>query len=404
MIIPRGVTLICGGGFHGKSTVLRTLAMGVYDKIQGDGRELCITVYDALSVRAEDGRYVSNCNITAFMSSTSFFMNGHDARKVGNPNQDVITQGDEHYLAFPTNHMFSTKEASGSTSQASNVMEAIEFGATALLIDEDVSAANFMARDGRMRALVKDETITPLLYRVNGLYRTRHISSVIVIGGIGDWLDVPDNVILMDKHYQVNDALQRARSISHQFSYSHIQYGGRGVVHRLEWKKYDDGKNDKMVHHNEESQISWLVVDDINPRDRCIYNAQRFACGNLKLFDGGDGKFSISVYDHPYHNTSIMNIQGEASTVAHETCPEGDNEQISNLSRAQQDQHDDIQNSDEEDENEDDFGTVDLSKCEQIAGKMWQVVGCALAVKWMIQTSAISPNSSIKSLMDTFYV
>ena len=76
---------------------------------------------------------------------------------------------------------------------------------------------------------MKDETITPLLYRVNELYQSRQISSVIVIGGLGDWLDVPDNVILIEKHYQVNDALQRARSISHQFSYIHIQYGGRGV-------------------------------------------------------------------------------------------------------------------------------------------------------------------------------
>jgi hypothetical protein len=136
--------------------------------------------------------------------------------------------------AVDTQH-FSSRDSSGSTSQAANVAEAIEMGASALLIDEDVSAANFMARDGRMRALVMDESITPLLYRVNGLYNTHGISSVVVVGGVGDWLDVPDNVILLDK-YVASDATKKARSISYQFSYGHVQYAGRGVVHRLEWE------------------------------------------------------------------------------------------------------------------------------------------------------------------------
>ena len=105
-------------------------------------------------------------------------------------------------------------------------------GASALLVDEDVSAANFMARDGRMRALVADESITPLLYRVNGLYNSHGISSVIVVGGVGEWLDVPNNVILLDK-YIASDATKKAESISRQFSYGHVQYAGRGVVHRL---------------------------------------------------------------------------------------------------------------------------------------------------------------------------
>jgi hypothetical protein len=109
-------------------------------------------------------------------------------------------------------------------------------GATALLVDEDVSAANFMARDGRMRSLVMDESITPLLYRVNGLYSTHRISSVVVVGGVGDWLDVPNTVILLNR-YIASDATKKAASVSYQFSYGHVQYGGRGVVHRLEWDK-----------------------------------------------------------------------------------------------------------------------------------------------------------------------
>jgi hypothetical protein len=185
-----------------------------YDKIPGDGREFCVAVPDAVTVRAEDGRYVNNCNIRAFISNL--------------PTPPGVEK------ALDTQH-FSSRDSSGSTSQAANVSEAIEMGATAMLVDEDVSAANFMARDGRMRALVMDESITPLLYRVNGLYNTHGISSVVVVGGVGDWLDVPHNVILLNK-YVASDATKKAQSISYQFSYGHVQYGGKGMVHRLEWE------------------------------------------------------------------------------------------------------------------------------------------------------------------------
>lgn len=215
LVIPRGITLIVGGGYHGKSTMLRCIAAGVYNKCFGDGRELCVTVEDAVTVRAEDGRYVNNCNISAFISNL--------------PTPPGVVS------ALDTSH-FSTGEASGSTSQAANVVEAIEMGASSLLVDEDVSAANFMARDGRMRAMVMDESITPLLYRVNGLYDSIGISSIVVVGGVGDWLDVPHNVILMDR-YLCKDATAKARSVSRQFSHGHVQYAGRGVVHRLEWDK-----------------------------------------------------------------------------------------------------------------------------------------------------------------------
>jgi Predicted ATPase of the ABC class len=213
LIVPGGITLICGGGYHGKSTTLHAIAMGVYDKIPGDGREYCVSVSSAVTVRAEDGRYVNNCNISAFISNL--------------PTPPGVSK------ALDTQH-FSSSDASGSTSQAANVVEAMELGATAMLVDEDVSAANFMARDGRMRALVMDESITPLLYRVNGLYQTHKISSVVVVGGVGDWLDVPHNVLLLDK-YVARDATKKAQSISYEFSYGHVQYAGRGVVHRLEW-------------------------------------------------------------------------------------------------------------------------------------------------------------------------
>lgn len=47
--------------------------------------------------------------------------------------------------------LFRTPDASGSTSQAANIQEALELGATALLLDEDVCATNFMIRDARMQ-------------------------------------------------------------------------------------------------------------------------------------------------------------------------------------------------------------------------------------------------------------
>jgi hypothetical protein len=221
--------LIVGGGYHGKSTLLRCIAAGVYNKLPGDGREWCVSVDDAVVVRAEDGRPVQNCNISAFISNLPAGTKAAAATT-------TATEGTAtRQTAMDTAH-FSTDEASGSTSQASNVVEAIETGASALLVDEDVSAANFMARDGRMRALIQDESITPLLYRVNGLYDALGISSIVVVGGVGDWLDVPHHVILMDK-YLCQDATEKARSVSKQFSHGHVQYGGRGVVHRLEWDK-----------------------------------------------------------------------------------------------------------------------------------------------------------------------
>lgn len=147
----------------------------MYDKVPGDGREFCVTVPLTTTIRAEDGRYVQNCNISAFISNLPTLPG------VGSPVDTVH---------------FSSAEASGSTSQAANVSEAIEMGAKVFLVDEDVSAANFMARDGRMRALVMDESITPLLYRVNGMYKTLGISSVVVVGGVGDWLGKCQNDFL----------------------------------------------------------------------------------------------------------------------------------------------------------------------------------------------------------------
>ncbi|MDH5327076.1 MAG: ABC-ATPase domain-containing protein [Gammaproteobacteria bacterium] len=188
MGIPKGISLIVGGGFHGKSTLLHALERGVYNHIPGDGREQVVCDAAAVKVRAEDGRAVSLVNISPFIDRLPF-------------DRDT--------------HRFSTENASGSTSQAANIIEAFQCGTRVLLIDEDTSATNFMIRDDRMQALVAQdkEPITPLLYRVRELYDQHGVSSVIVMGGSGDYFDVADTVIMMDT-YAPKDVTQAAKSLA----------------------------------------------------------------------------------------------------------------------------------------------------------------------------------------------
>jgi len=321
MIIPRGVTLIVGGGYHGKSTLLMALSLGIYDKIPGDGRELCVTHTDALSVRAEDGRYVNNCNVSAFITNLP---------TGGNTNK------------------FSTKDASGSTSQAANVIEGLECGTTALLVDEDVSAANFMARDGRMRAMIMDEPITPLLYRVNGLYLSKehNVSTVIVVGGVGEWLDVADAVVLM-KDYVAYDGLEKARSVSYQFSYNHVQYGGRGVVHRLPWEV----KVDTNAAGANEKELVTLSPLRRKPRVEKFHNVA------VHLLDSGSSRLRF------YPDTDSSNTTSN-------------------------------------DEDDEDNGIADMSKCSQLLGNASeQLYGCGICVLWLLKESANNPGDDILDLL-----
>ncbi|OAG28242.1 ABC-ATPase domain-containing protein [Thermodesulfatator autotrophicus] len=185
--IRPGVTLIAGGGFHGKSTLLRALELGIYNHVPGDGRELVVTSPLAVKIRAEDGRKITGVDISPFINNLPL---GIDTRS------------------------FTTDCASGSTSQAANIMEALELSADVLLIDEDTSATNFMIRDRRMQMLVskEKEPITPFIDRVRELYENFGVSSIIVVGGCGDYLDVADTVIVMD-NYLPQDATIRAREI-----------------------------------------------------------------------------------------------------------------------------------------------------------------------------------------------
>jgi predicted ABC-class ATPase len=195
--IPAGVTLIVGGGFHGKSTLLDAVAMGVYPHQPGDGRERVATIPEAVVIRAEDGRSVRSADISAFLGA--------------------LPSG-----ALSRN--FTTDKASGSTSQASAIVEALEVGAKLLLLDEDRCATNFMVRDGRMQRLVPRpaEPIIPFLDRVRELYEQFGISTLLVTGGSGDYLEVADKVIRMDA-YIPQDATAAAREIAEQTSSMRIR-------------------------------------------------------------------------------------------------------------------------------------------------------------------------------------
>ena len=175
MGIPKGVTLIVGGGYHGKSTLLKALELGVYNHIAGDGREYVITDRTAVKIRAEDGRSIRKTDISMFIN--------------GLPNGKDTTA-------------FSTEDASGSTSQAANVVESLETGASLLLMDEDTSATNFMIRDDLMQRVIRRELepITPFIDRIRELYSKYGVSTVIVAGSSGTYFHIADHIVQMDRY------------------------------------------------------------------------------------------------------------------------------------------------------------------------------------------------------------
>lgn len=191
MGIRKGITLIVGGGYHGKSTLLKALEFGVYNHIAGDGREYVITDSTAVKLRAEDGRSIKKTDISMFINDLP---NGKD-----------------------TTHFY-TEDASGSTSQAANVVEAMEAKAGVMLIDEDTSATNFMIRDELMQRVIhRDmEPITPFIERIRELYEEEGISTVIVAGSSGAYFHIADCIVQMDR-YMPKDITQTAKKEAEQF-------------------------------------------------------------------------------------------------------------------------------------------------------------------------------------------
>jgi predicted ABC-class ATPase len=223
--IPAGVTLIVGGGYHGKSTLLQAIELGVYNHIPGDGREGVVTDPTAVKIRAEDGRSVAGVNISPFINQ--------------------LPQG-------KSTVQFSTPNASGSTSQAANIIEAIEAGTQLLLVDEDTAATNFMIRDRRMQALIAkaDEPITPFIDKVRQLYTDYGISTILVMGGSGDYFDVADTVIAME-NFQAREVTQEAQAIAQQYPTDRRPEGGKTfgalTARRLAPDSLDSSRGHKAV-------------------------------------------------------------------------------------------------------------------------------------------------------------
>ena len=204
MGVPKGVTLIVGGGFHGKSTLLQAIELGVYNHIPGDGREYCVTNQNAAKIQASSGRSVVKTDISSFI-------------------KNIPTKGNTA--------SFSTSNASGSTSQAAFIAESIEAGAKLLLMDEDTCATNFMFRDRRMQELVtkKDEPITTFVDRVRELFEKQSISTILVMGGSGDYFDVADNVIQMTE-FEPSEVTLDAHKIAQSFSTGRAKEGEGAFV------------------------------------------------------------------------------------------------------------------------------------------------------------------------------
>ncbi len=261
MGIPRGVTLIVGGGYHGKSTLLKALERGVYNHVPGDGRELVVTVDTAVKIRAEDGRRIEKVNISPFISNLPF---GKDTTR------------------------FSTDDASGSTSQAANIIEALEIGAQLLLMDEDTCATNFMIRDHRMQELVakEKEPITPFLDKVRQLYEELGVSTILVIGGSGDYFDVADTVIMMDE-YRPRDVTAQARAIAEKYRAERKPEGGdrfgdltprRPLPESLDPSK---GKRDVKLKARDVDEIQFGLHEiDLSAVEQIVSRSQTRAIGH----------------------------------------------------------------------------------------------------------------------------
>lgn len=187
MGIPEGITLIVGGGYHGKSTLLNALELGVYNHISGDGREYVITDDTALKLRSEDGRFIKDVDISLFINDLP---NKKDTR------------------------CFSTEDASGSTSQAAGIVEGMEAGSRVFLLDEDTSATNFMVRDTFMQEVIsrEKEPITPFLERAEDLYKKAGISTILVAGSSGAFFHIADTIIQMDSYHPV-DISEKVRGL-----------------------------------------------------------------------------------------------------------------------------------------------------------------------------------------------
>ena len=228
MGIKKGVTVITGGGYSGKSTLLDAISAGIYDHILGDGRELCITDVSAVTISAEDGRSIKHVNISPFIK----------------------------WLPGGNTSDFSTDHASGSTSQAANIMEAVDCNAKLLLIDEDRSATNFMIRDRMMKELIEKEPITPFTDRVNELHKANGVSTILVIGGSGEYLSVADKIYMMED-YLIHDVTDKSKNICSSYNVTSV------FPSSANWQQCRTLYSDRFSSYPEGSDTEKLEVSDM---------------------------------------------------------------------------------------------------------------------------------------------
>lgn len=295
--IPAGVTLIVGGGYHGKSTVLKAIEVGVYNHIPGDGREFVITNPTAIKIRAEEGRSVAGVNISPFINHL--------------PQGRSTTQ-------------FSTENASGSTSQAANIIEALEISCwqhsikesssvfeqpPVLLVDEDTAATNFMIRDRRMQALIakEKEPITPFIDKIRQLYQDYGISTILVMGGSGDYFEVADTVIAMD-NFQAFDVTAEAKSIAQLYATERASEGGKffgEISQRVPIPESLDpsrGRRDVRVKVRDLDEVSFGTEEiDLAAVEQIVDNGQLRAIAASMVYSKQnylDGKRTLSEIIH----------------------------------------------------------------------------------------------------------
>lgn len=245
MGIKKGVTVITGGGYSGKSTLLDAISQGIYDHVLDDGRELCITDESAVTISAEDGRSVKHVNISPFIK----WLPGGDTND------------------------FSTDHASGSTSQAANIMEAIDCGANLLLIDEDRSATNFMIRDRMMKKLIEKEPITPFTDRVNELHKTHGVSTILVIGGSGEYLSVADKIYMMED-YLIHDVTEKSKNICNSYNVTSIFTSSANwkqcrALYSDRFSSYPEGSGTERL---EVSNMGFIIIGDEYIDTRGLHN------------------------------------------------------------------------------------------------------------------------------------
>jgi predicted ABC-class ATPase len=276
MGIAEGITLITGGGFHGKSTLLHSVESGIYNHISGDGREKCVSNPNTLKIRSYSGRYVENVDISTFIKNLPLQKNTCS---------------------------FSTENASGSTSQAASILEAIEMDAKVLLMDEDTCATNFMIRDQKMQKLVQkgDEPITTFIDKAKQLFSERDVSTILVLGGAGDYFDIADTVIQMityvpydvtDKAHEISKTSQ-AKRISEDEGYPIIPKERIPIPESI--NPYND-YNKLSIYSKEVNRLNFgKTIIDLTDVEQLIELSQTKAIGQAILYlkKYMDGKTSL---------------------------------------------------------------------------------------------------------------